>query len=109
MLEPGGYEGFDLIHGITEAAGLGDITLLGKIVDKVLPSYTATGRLNRIPASYWIDHEIDPMTCFNFSNNGLVLGLGGENQKTQTQHDGGHPISSTEYADLHLETDGLMD
>ena len=109
VLEPSGYEGYDLIHGISEGAGLGDIALLGKIVDTQLPSFTPTGRLKRIPVEFWSNHEIDPMTCFELKNPGVVVRLKSDNLETQTKHDGGTFIALGNYADLHIETDGLME
>ena len=109
MLSPGGYEAFDLIHGITEAAGLGDLVMLGKKLDRQLPAFTATGRLQVIPNKLWQTHVIEPQSCLIFTNPGNVVGFEDENLKTHTRCEQGNPLAFQDYADLHLQTEGLLD
>lgn len=108
ILDPGGYGGFDLIHGISESAGLGDLVLLGKKIDPQLPGMTDATRRERLPAELWQSHEINAITCFIFTNPGLVVGLVRRNKETQTKCDRGNAPALPNYKDLYLETAGLM-
>ena len=109
VLDPQGYGGFDLIHGLSEAAGLGDISLLGKPIDRQMPSFIKSEKLQRIPPVAWTNQEIDTLSCFKFKNPGYVIGLRDDNAETATKVDPGNRLAYQGYADLHIETEGLLD
>lgn len=109
VMEADGYEGFDLIHGITEAAGLGDLVVLGKKINQHMPSLTLTARLQEIPSEFWRTHAINTMSCLSMTGAGMVIGLQKDNAHVQTECDQGNRQESQEYADLYLKSEGLID
>lgn len=109
VLQADGYEGYDLLHGINEAAGLGDLVVLGKIINQRMPGLTNTFTLQRIPAETWRTLEIDALSCFKLMSPGIVVGLADDNAKTQTKFITITAMGHQDYANLHLETKGLMD
>jgi len=109
VMEADGYEGFDLIHGITEAAGLGDLVILGKKINQHMPSLTLTARLQEIPSEFWRTHAINTPSCLSMTGAGMVIGLQKDNAHVQTECDQGIRQESQEYADLYLKSEGLID
>ena len=108
-LGPDAYEGLDLIHGISEAAGLGDLVILGKQMNRNMPNYTMAGRQRVIPTEFWQQRRIEPLSCFSLDVDGEISGLAAKNETTHTTSDHGDSPATINYSDLHIETDGLLD
>lgn len=91
---------FDLVHALRDAGSTEEVQFWGR-EKKIHDSVTRRQALGKIDAKYWLEFQIDGMSCLECSG-GDATGIASDNFQTKTQDDA-NQAKRRLYVDIQLD------